>query len=74
MPLTRLALAASLVLALTACGGGGLGSVLGPNPNNGAPQCNPGTQVQLANPQYGQSGVNGNIGQITSSPTARIMC
>lgn len=64
MPHIRLGLAASLVLALTACGGGGLGSVLGPTPVNSAPQCDPGTQVQLASPQFGQTGVNGNIGQI----------
>jgi len=64
MPHIRLGLAASLVLALTACGGGGLGSVLGPNPINSNPQCDPGTQVELASPQYGQTGVNGGIGQI----------
>ncbi|HLI95551.1 MAG TPA: hypothetical protein VKT72_05605 [Candidatus Baltobacteraceae bacterium] len=64
MPLTRLALTASLVLALTACGGGGLGSVLGPNPINNV-QCNPGTQVQLANPLPGQTGVSTNTSQIT---------
>jgi hypothetical protein len=53
----------SMLLALTACGGGGgLGSVLG---NNGPIECNPGTQVQLANPTPAQSGVNPNIGSIT---------
>jgi hypothetical protein len=62
MPLIRLGLAASLVLMLTACGGGGLGGVLGPNPN--PLQCDPGTQVQLANPQSGQTGVSPNSGQI----------
>jgi hypothetical protein len=64
MPLTRLGLAASVVLLLTACGGGGLGGVLGPNPVSNI-QCDPGTQVQLANPLPGQTGVSGNVGQIT---------
>jgi hypothetical protein len=63
MPLVRLGLAASLVLALAACGGGGLGSVLGPNPI-ATLQCDPGTQVQLASPQSGQTGVSPNIGQV----------
>lgn len=62
----RLTLAATLLVALTACGSGGLGSSLGGlNPVNGSgPICNSGTQVQLANPQPFQTGVPGNIGQI----------
>jgi hypothetical protein len=67
MSLLRLTLSAGLLTALTACGGGGLGSVIGGgNPiNGGGPICNAGTQVQLANPQPGQSGVSPTIGQIT---------
>ncbi len=51
------------LLALTACGSGGgaLGGIFG----GSGFQCNPGTQVQLANPTNGQSGVNPNIGSIT---------
>lgn len=64
MSLIRLALASSLVLALTACGGGGIGNILGPIGGTQV-QCDPGTQVQLANPQPNQTGVSGNIGQIT---------
>ncbi len=62
----RLTLAATLLVALTACGSGGLGGSLGGlNPVNGSgPICNSGTQVQLANPQPFQTGVPGNIGQI----------
>lgn len=62
----RLTLAATLLVALTACGSGGLGGSLGGlNPiNGGGPICNSGTQVQLANPQPFQTGVPGNIGQI----------
>lgn len=41
-------------------GNGGIGGIFG---NNGS--CNPGTQVQLANPTPFQSGVNPNMGQIT---------
>lgn len=63
MSFIRLALASSLVLALTACGGsGGIGNILGPIGQN---QCDTGTQVQLANPQPSQTGVSTNIGQIT---------
>jgi hypothetical protein len=66
MSLLRLTLSAGLLVALTACGGGGVGGVLGPNPiNGGGPICNAGTQVQLANPQPGQTGVSSTIGQIT---------
>lgn len=60
MSFIRLALASSLVLTLTACGGGGIGNILGPTQL----QCDPGTQVQLARPAPGQTGVAGNIGQI----------
>jgi hypothetical protein len=62
MSLIRLGLAASLMLALTACGGGGLGNILGPIA--GTTECNTGTQVELANPQAGQT-VSGNLGQVT---------
>jgi hypothetical protein len=52
-----------MLLGLTACGSGGglggLGGLLG-----GRSTCNPGTQVQLARPGSGQSGVNGNLGSI----------
>jgi hypothetical protein len=56
------------MLALAACNGGGTSnngtfSPFGPNPFTG--QCDPGTQVQLANPQPGQTGVNPGIGSIT---------
>lgn len=64
MPLTRLVVASSLVLALTACAGANLGSVLGGLPIGGLAQCNTGTSVQLASPQAFQSGVPGNIGQV----------
>jgi len=40
-------------------GGGGIGATFGSG------SCDPGTQVQLANPLPFQSGVNPNIGQIT---------
>ncbi|HET9096820.1 MAG TPA: hypothetical protein VFN37_09175 [Candidatus Baltobacteraceae bacterium] len=63
MSLIRLALASSLVLGLTACGGGGIGNILGPI-GGAAAQCDPGTQVQIASPTPGQTGVSGNIGQI----------
>lgn len=64
MSFARLAFASSLVLALTACGGGGgIGNILGPIGLNQT-QCDPGTQVQLANPQSGQNNVSTNIGQI----------
>jgi hypothetical protein len=66
MSLLRLTPAAALLVALTACGGGGsgLGGIIGLNPGPG-PVCNAGTQVQLANPQPGQTGVSPNISQIT---------
>jgi hypothetical protein len=65
MPYLRLVLASALLVALTACSGGGLGNVLGPNPiAGGGPFCNTGTQVQLADPQSGQTGVSTTIGRI----------
>lgn len=65
MSILRLTLVSGLLVALTACGGGGgLGGVIGGlNPGSG-PFCNAGTQVQLARPQPGQTGVPTNIGQI----------
>jgi hypothetical protein len=59
----RLVLPAALALLLSACSGsgGGIGPIFGGNPL----QCDPGTQVQLASPQNAQTGVPGNIGQIT---------
>ena len=64
----RLGLAASLVIALAGCsGGGGLGSILGPiTGGNGSAgfQCDTGTAVQLANPEPNQTGVSPGIGQI----------
>lgn len=67
MSIIRLAAASSLIVALSACSGSGLGGVLGGlNPISGAGpiQCDTGTQVQLASPQPGQTGVSGDIGQI----------
>lgn len=61
MSYVRFAALSCIVLGLTACGGGGSGNLLG-NPNV---ECNPGTQVQLANPAPGQSGVNPNVGSVT---------
>lgn len=63
MSLVRLAVASSIALALTACSGGGIGNILGPI-GGSAVQCDPGTQVQLASPSPGQTGVSGAIGQI----------
>lgn len=67
MSYIRLGLAASLLVALAGCGGGGLGNVLGPitgGSGSGGFQCDTGTQVQLANPQPYQTGVSPAIGQI----------
>lgn len=65
MSFIRLGLAASLLVALTGCGAGGLGNVLGPiTGGGGSIQCDPGTQVQLADPQPGQTGVSPSIGRI----------
>lgn len=63
MSLVRLALASSIAFTLTACSGGAIGNILGPI-GGAAVQCDPGTQVQLASPSPGQSGVSGAIGQI----------
>ncbi|MGZ3497500.1 MAG: hypothetical protein ACXWNK_13745 [Vulcanimicrobiaceae bacterium] len=57
----RLVALTSMMLALSACGGGGAGNILG----NTIVECNPGTQVQLANPSPGQSNVDPNIGSVT---------
>lgn len=65
MSFIRPALAASLLVALAGCGAGGLGNVLGPiTGGSGGIQCDPGTQVQLADPQPGQTGVSTSIGRI----------
>jgi hypothetical protein len=64
MSFLRLALAAAVAAALAGCGSSGLGSVLNPIGGTSGLQCDPGTQVQLANPQQGETGVPGNIGQI----------
>ncbi len=65
MSFIRLSLAAPLLLALAACGGGsGLGGVLGGlNPGPGSIQCATGTQVESASPLPGQT-VSGSIGQV----------
>lgn len=63
----RLAAAASVTLALYACGGGGAGSVFNPNPSPGyttPPQCNIGASVTTSNPQSGAYGVPTSIGSI----------
>jgi hypothetical protein len=60
----RLVLPAALALALSACSGSGALGGLGPIFGN-LPQCDTGTQVQLANPAPFQNGVSSNIGQIT---------
>jgi hypothetical protein len=57
-----------LALALASCSGAGglLGnSGLGGGVSGSSTTCNPGTDVQLANPLPFQTGVNPNIGQIT---------
>jgi hypothetical protein len=66
MSYLRLTLAAGLLVTLTACGGGGLGNIGGivGGLNGGGPFCNSGTQVQLADPQPGQTGVSTTIGRI----------
>jgi hypothetical protein len=68
----RLLVLSGFALALASCSGaGGLGNILGGIGNIGGggggifgASCNPGTDVQLANPVPFQSGVNPNIGQI----------
>ncbi len=59
-------------LALASCSGaggilgnGGIGSIGGGGIFGSGSSCNPGTDVQLANPVPYQSGVNPNIGEIT---------
>lgn len=61
-----------LALALASCSGaggilgnGGIGGIGGGGIFGPSASCNPGTDVQLANPLPFQSGVNPNIGQIT---------
>lgn len=63
MSLVRLSLASALLVALAGCGGsgGGLGGIIG---GLNQVQCDPGTQVQLANPQPYQTSVNPTIGQV----------
>lgn len=64
--LLRLLAVAAITLALTACGGGG-GSYSPANPFNPNPftaQCDPGTAVQLANPQPGQT-ASSTMGSVT---------
>ncbi|MGH7330671.1 MAG: hypothetical protein ACREJX_20160, partial [Polyangiaceae bacterium] len=65
--LLRLLSLAVVTFALTACGGGGGGyssaNPFNPNPFAGA-QCDPGTAVQLANPQPGQT-VSPTMGSVT---------
>jgi len=70
----RLLVLSGVALALASCSGaGGIGSILGGIGNIGGgggggifgASCNPGTDVQLANPVPFQSSVNPNIGQIT---------
>jgi hypothetical protein len=69
LPTLQLLALSVAVLGLTACGAGGYSNNNGsynPIGNNGfGITCDPGTQVQLANPQPGQTGVPGNIGSIT---------
>jgi hypothetical protein len=65
LPYLRFLALGAFTLALAACGGGGgtaAPGAFGPNPF--VAQCDPGTQVQLANPQPGQFGVPTNIGSI----------
>jgi len=66
----RFVTAAVLAVALSSCSGsslnpfGNLGNLLGGLGGGLGSQCDPGTQVQLANPTPGQYGVPTNIGQI----------
>lgn len=56
----------AFTLALAACGGGGRSTAPGPfGPNPFVVQCDPQTNVQLASPVPGQSGVSTTIGSIT---------
>ncbi|MBC5810749.1 MAG: hypothetical protein GIW95_07860 [Candidatus Eremiobacteraeota bacterium] len=56
------AILAGCLLGLTACSGGGNNGTSIPNQISGT--CDPGTQVQLANPISGQSGVSTNPGSV----------
>jgi hypothetical protein len=63
----QLAILGAAMLLLVSCGGGSSslpssGNLSGPNPF--LPLCDPGTQVQLANPTAAQTGVPANVGQI----------
>jgi len=67
VPFLRLLAVVASLLGLAACGGGSTNS--GPfgtigNPNTFSAVCDPGTQVQLASPTPGQTGVSSNIGSI----------
>lgn len=64
MSLTRYAVGAALLLALTGCGGGGTGGLLG-GLGGSMQSCYTGTNLQLASPTAFQTGVPSNIGQIT---------
>ena len=65
-PCVRLGILAAITFALSACGGGGSSSPPVNNPFGPSfAQCDPGTQVQLANPLPGQSGVSPGIGSVT---------
>jgi hypothetical protein len=62
----RVAALAAMTFALSACGGGGSSSPPVNNPFGPSfAQCDPGTQVQLANPLPGQGGVSPTAGSIT---------
>ena len=66
----RIFVLSSFALALASCSGaggllGGIGGLGGGGIFNPGTSCNPGTDVQLANPLPFQSNVNPNIGQIT---------
>lgn len=63
MSITRYAAVAALLIALTGCGGGGAGGLLG-GIGSSTQSCYTGTNVQLASPSAFQSGVPTNIGQI----------
>lgn len=63
LSISRAAIAATAAVALSACSGGGGGSVFNPNPITSA-QCNPGTSVAITRPQSNTFGVSANIGSI----------
>ena len=65
--LLRILILTAMTLSLAACSGGG-NSYSPANPSNPNPfsaQCDPGTAVQLANPQAGQMGVSPVQGSVT---------